>query len=262
MSLPLGTKRGGEWVPYVAGLSIILGMLIAASFKTTQNIVKSGLGSNRPNSVTIAYLSEKSKVVNLQKQLEDERVKFEDLKKTIGSGNAEMTILQNDLTRYRLASGFAEAEGEGVEVVLQDYSGRIPKDLEVILQEQYIIHDVDLRDVINELYVNGAEVISIKSEDTEQRLISSSSIRCTGGVIQVNKIGMSSPFTIKAIGPPSAMEKGLTMTGGLIDNWRAIPDLAPKMVSVKRSKKLTIPAYKGDLSTLYIFTSDPKKEAR
>jgi len=261
MSLPLGTKRGGEWTLYVTVLSIILGMLIAASFKTTQNIVKAGLGSNRPNNVTIAYLNEKSKVVALQKQLEDERVRFEDLKKTIVSGNADMSILQDDLARYRLLSGFAEVEGEGVEVVLQDYSGRIPKDLELVLQEQYIIHDLDLRDVVNELYANGAEVISIKSEDTEQRLIASSPIRCVGGVIQVNKVGMSSPFTIKAIGPPSAMEKGLTMTGGLIDNLRAMPDLTPKMVSVKRSKKLTIPPYKGDV-TSHIYTSETEKGAR
>ena len=253
MSLPFDLKRGGGWLIPVTILSVVLGMLLAAALKTQQNIRNSSIPSNRFSNLASAYLDEKNRNKQLERSLAEERAKIAGIEQSQGEGNSRVKLLQEELNKMKLSAGLVPVEGQGVEVVLQDFPGRIPRDTPAVLRDQYIIHDVDLRDTVNELYANGAEVISIGDGDTEQRLISSTAIRCVGGTIQINGVDMTSPFTIKAIGPSNAMQKGLTMIGGLVDNWRPIQGIAGKMISVKQQKNLYIAAYTGDVSRLFIW---------
>ena len=77
----------------------------------------------------------------------------------------------------------------------------------------YIIHDEDILKVINELRAAGAEAISLN----DQRLISTSEIRCAGPTISVNNTRVAAPFVIKAIGNAKSMEDAIKMRGGVAE---------------------------------------------
>ena len=265
MTLSLSFRRSSGWVIPVTILSVVLGMLIAAALKTQQNIRQSSMPSSRYSGLAAAYLDEKSKNALLEKRLGEIRSQLDMLKNDGSTGTAKTKLLQKELSKYKI-TGFCDVEGPGVEVILNDYpADRVPADLPPIIRDQYNIHDIDLRDIVNELYVNGAEAVSIQDADTEQRLIASSSIRCVGGPIQVNNVNMSPRFIIKAIGPPNTMQKGLTMTGGLIDNLRPnVVGISSQMISVKRKDNIVIPAYSGDITSQYVYAkeADHGKETR
>ncbi|MFH0702181.1 MAG: DUF881 domain-containing protein [bacterium] len=66
-----------------------------------------------------------------------------------------------------------------------------------------IIHDIDLLELINDLWKAKAEAISLNN----QRIIFSTEIECVGPTILINKTRISSPFVIKAVGDPKKLIK-------------------------------------------------------
>ena len=116
----------------------------------------------------------------------------------IQSLNEEIDSLRVSLHEVRMAAGLAEMSGNGVVIRLYD----TPNGYGV----GDIIHDSDVRDVVNELFAAGAWGIAVGG----QRLISTSPIRCVGPVIRVNQKEISAnPVVIEAIGDPDVLVSGL-----------------------------------------------------
>lgn len=66
-----------------------------------------------------------------------------------------------------------------------------------------IIHDMDLVELVNNLWTAKAEAISINGE----RITSLTGINCVGSAIMINKSRIFPPFVIKAIGTPEKLSK-------------------------------------------------------
>ena len=122
-------------------------------------------------------------------------------------------------------------------VTISDSKAPSPSDED---NSAYIVHDSDLRDIVNELCAAGAEAVSINSE----RIVSTSSIRCVGNTILVNNKRCAPPFEIKAIGDSSTLESGLNIRGGVIDVLR----LYKIEVNVTKMSKINIGKFGGTLS--------------
>lgn len=118
-----------------------------------------------------------------------------------------LQTLTEELDSYRLrhhelrvAAGLAEMTGPGVTVKLYDEIGGTT--------HSAIIHDTDIRDIVNELFGSGALGVSVGG----QRLITTSSIRCSGSLIKVDdKLIAVNPVTIEAVGNPELLESGLAI---------------------------------------------------
>ena len=110
------------------------------------------------------------------------------------------------------------------------------------------MHDEDILRVVNELKAAGAEAIAVN----EQRLITTTGIRCSGSTIKINKKDLVPPFVITAIGNPETLEGALKMRGGVIDHLQFFGI----QVSVKKVEKLEIPAYSGGIKSNYMM--DPE----
>ncbi len=116
----------------------------------------------------------------------------------IQSLNEEVDSLRVSLHEVRMAAGLAEMSGSGVVIRLYD----APNGYGI----GDIIHDSDVRDVVNELLAAGARGIAVGG----QRLISTSPIRCVGPVIRVNQKEIpANPVVIEAIGDPDVLASGL-----------------------------------------------------
>lgn len=110
----------------------------------------------------------------------------------------EMDALRLRLHELRVAAGLAEMTGPGITVQLYDeLGGTAPGS---------IIHDTDIRDVVNELFGSGAQGISVGG----QRLTATSSIRCSGSLVRVdNKLITVNPVVIEVVGEPDLLISGL-----------------------------------------------------
>ena len=95
--------------------------------------------------------------------------------------------------------------------------------------------------LINELKASGAEAISIKSGEIEERIVNSTFVRYTGPTVIVNNRNMASPFTVRAIGDPAILQAALTIQDGLVDQLK----IFGIQVTITKSKEMVIPGYTG-----------------
>jgi uncharacterized protein YlxW (UPF0749 family) len=132
-----------------------------------------------------------------------------------GQVNSLQAALLNDgtleqLRVYEAATGLRKVTGDGVVVTLEDapqtpdaFGNPPPKDSRVLY--------LDLRTVVNQLWADGAEAISVNG----QRLTSVSTIRSAGEAILVDFKPLITPYKVAAIGP-----------GSMADDFNASPTAA------------------------------------
>lgn len=137
----------------------------------------------------------------------------------------EVDSLRLKLQESKMAAGTESMTGSGIELRLYD--------AELGVGTEQIVHDFDIRDIVNELFSAGAAGIAIN----DQRLIATSSIRCAGPVILVNQQPIAvNPVVIRAIGDPEILLSSL-------DLIRAEYQSTGIGFKINLEEKLTLPAY-------------------
>lgn len=101
-----------------------------------------------------------------------------------------------------MEAGLVAMQGPGLRVTLADNGD--PPDAPAN-PGNYIVHDYDLRVLVNALWAGGAEAIAVNGE----RLTVMSAIRCVGTTVLVNSKRVSSPFVIEAVGDGAALDAAL-----------------------------------------------------
>ena len=140
--------------------------------------------------------------------------------------SAELDSLRLHLHELRVAAGLAEMSGPGITVHLYDQ--------EEATATEFIIHDADIRDVVNELFGSGAQGISVGG----QRLIVTTAIRCTGSLIRANdKLITVNPVLIQAVGDPDLLISGLDIIKNSMEVRRGI------RFEITRSEMIMLPAF-------------------
>jgi uncharacterized protein YlxW (UPF0749 family) len=136
--------------------------------------------------------------------------------------------------------GTTNVKGNGITITVKDSQSPVATD-DI---SKYLIHDADLRELVNELSNAGAEAIEINGE----RIVNSTCITCAGNVISINGAKVSSPFIIKAIGNQELLYGALTRPGGYIQL------LKDQTIStdVKKTNNLQIQKYDGTLTSKYM----------
>lgn len=184
------------------------------------------------------YDEETLKLDNAEKQLAAIR---EDSTKNDSSASSK----EQEITLNNNLLGLTDVEGKGIELTVKDDPNVTRETIGVYDDiSSHIVHDGDLRRIVNELKNAGAEAISIN----EQRIVTTTAITCIGNVIKINDEKVSSPFVIKAIGFPESMETALNRAGGYLDylNDDGI------VTSIKKLDNVKITKYTGVISAKYM----------
>lgn len=175
-------------------------------------------------------------LVILQRDYDELKQKYEESQKIVeeyqtnsATNDNLIASMKNKINTLGLLAGTTDVQGEGIIITL--YDGNNPGCL---------VHDSDVLTVVNELRVAGAEAISVN----EQRIITTSAIRCVGSVIQVNYQKVAAPFEIKAIGNAQYLESALTIKNGVVD----VLNSYGLKVTITRESNINIPKYDGALS--------------
>lgn len=213
----------------------ILGFMLAVQYRFTTSTDK-GVSFSRPQE-----LANELKLINEEKeQLKREIGDLNFKLQQIREGRAQaMEALKGEIEKAVLAAGLVAVKGPGVEVVIDN-----PEQQAEGVGEVFVVRDVDLLKVVNELKGAGAEAISING----QRLVAVSEIRFAGSFINVNTTRIVPPYQILAIGKPDALKNSLELPGGLAEYLRSLGI----KVTVREYDQLTIPAYKGETDLQYV----------
>ncbi|MCK9909967.1 DUF881 domain-containing protein, partial [Microbacteriaceae bacterium K1510] len=159
---------------------------------------------------TERILAEKEQNHNLETQLIELQRQVGKVEEAMAQQQSEAADTLSELDAARMLAGVVPVEGPGIEVTMQD-NQNAANNPDVT---NYIVHEQDVRLVVNELRAAGAEGISING----QRLVSNSAIRCVGPTIIVNGIKSAAPFVITAIGDPTTLENALHLPGGVLQS--------------------------------------------
>ena len=229
MSALVSSFRSKSWVGSITLMALFLGMLCAMALKGQQTvIIETGYGTRDVPMMISAVREAKSESKELRKQNEDLQKKLADYD-TKAHGEGGSAKMSQDLSELRLWSGLVPATGPGVIVELRDSNK--------IRGMEGVIHDTDIRTVVNELTAAGAEAVSVN----DQRFVAKSTIRCIGPVIRVNDVELAPPYVIKAIGALSTLDGALRMPGGVYDGF-----IDSNMIKITQSKEITVNGYGGN----------------
>ncbi|MFF8614741.1 DUF881 domain-containing protein [Streptomyces sp. NPDC015350] len=166
-----------------------------------------------------------------------------------GSTEAEDARLK-ELER---AAGTTKLTGRSVSVTLDDappdatagpgYPDPQPNDL--------VIHQQDLQAVVNALWQGGAKGIQVM----DQRLISTSAVRCVGNTLILQGRVYSPPYKITAIGEPGRLKQALDDSPA-INNYLLYVKAYGLGWKVDEHDAVTLPGYSG---TVDLHHAEPMK---
>ncbi len=225
-------KKFNFGVFLITFVCMLLGTIVGIQFKT----VRSQLTTQdvyRVNELSIKLNSALAENETLRKTIEENEEKIAEYERYLAKESEELGYIVEENKNLKMAAGLTPVTGRGISVTINDS----PKagQAEGVSSDAFLVHAEDLLSILNELNVAGAEAIAING----QRIVSTSSVRCAGSVVNVNDVKIAAPFIITAIGDPDILEAALVFPGGVVDS------LKPWGIEIliKKLETMEIPAY-------------------
>jgi uncharacterized protein YlxW (UPF0749 family) len=162
-----------------------------------------------------------------------------------GRGDARVKQAQARADTLAGKSGFTPLTGTGLRVTLDDapggrrYAGAPAAD-------DLVVHQQDVQAVVNALWSGGAIGLQIM----DQRLISTSAVRCVGNTLILQGVVYSPPFRITAVGDPARLRAALDAAPD-ITNYKEYVAEYGLGYDVKTLGQVTLPPYTGNVTMNY-----------
>ena len=114
-----------------------------------------------------------------------------------------------------------------------------------------VVHQQDLQAVVNALWASGAEAMMLM----DQRVISTSAVRCVGNTLHLQGRVYSPPYKVAAIGDTEKLQEGLENSPEL-EIYRQYVRRIGLGYEVEEHDELEMPAYEGSLDLQYARSPD------
>lgn len=204
---------------------VILVAVIFVQFKTVEETDITGIETAREEELQTMLTGWKTKYEEIEEKLLDTKNKIAEYEQTINSREETSKLLDKELEQTNLLVGKTNVIGEGVIIKLQD-------------NEEKSIIASDLRTLVNELKLAGAEAISIN----DKRILNMTEIVDVNGRILINEDPTVSSFVVKAIGDQTYLSSALSLkNSGFVDTYTKLG----KTVEMREEKNISILAYSG-----------------
>lgn len=137
------------------------------------------------------------RIMDYEKQITARVIALEDIRIDYES------LLIDKLGEMKSLAGSTTLEGEGVVVFVSDGNRELQSNEN---PNNLVVHDIDIRGMLDELRFSGAEAISVNDQRV---LLEYSSIKCVGPTIRINDRIFAAPYVIKAIGDRKLLEASI-----------------------------------------------------
>ncbi|MEU5881065.1 DUF881 domain-containing protein [Spirillospora sp. NPDC047279] len=158
-----------------------------------------------------------------------------------GRRDARVKEAQARADGLAVRAGFTTLPGSAVRVTLDDAPQRdFGRD---VSPDDLVVHQADVQAVVNALWAGGAAGMQIM----DQRVISTSAVRCVGNTLILQGVVYSPPFTITAVGEPRRLRQALDASPEIAVYRRYVREYGLGY-SVKSVDRVTLPAYTGNVT--------------
>ena len=231
------------WVWQVSGLSVVLGVMLALAVNTTTHS-PTDTASNDRFGVAASLLSRyKDRNDRLQSEVVELRRQVDEAYAGAQSETTTTAKLRDEYERLKETAGLSAVSGSGLRITVQD-STQIPRIGEPTEGfAEYMVHDQDLNNILNELKAAGAQHLGISGVDTSsiQRVTVTTTARCVGNTAMVNDNPLAAPYHIFVIGDRQRLRQQLERPDGYI---RGVRQLAQrKMVVIEDMDGIALPEF-------------------
>lgn len=221
----------------------VLMLVMFMQFKVVKQTDITAIETMRESELKTELASWREKYNQLTERYNEVTTKIEEYKNERVSDAKTAELLETELNELNKALGKTDVVGEGIVIQLVDKKGELLSDDTYV----YAIMADDLSIIVNELFVAGAEAISINGN----RIISSSYIVDIGYTEFIKVNGKRIPdntYVIKAIGNPDYLKSAVLGKGGHVDELKELGH----ETSVEENKRIEIEKYDGEISSKYI----------
>jgi uncharacterized protein YlxW (UPF0749 family) len=230
------------WSLLVPVVALLAGALFATSSTAAQG------GSLRYDNDTVADLIRRGTAENEQssEQLTALQAEVDELTRTSTSDNAEIEALKARADALAPEAGRTPVTGPALTVTLNDSklgSDELPDGFTV---DDIVVHQQDVQAVVNALWANGAEAMMLM----DQRVITTSAVRCVGNTLILQGRVYSPPYVISAIGDVPAMRKGLD-ADKQVRIYREYVSAVGLGYQVRTQASASFPGYVGSITPVH-----------
>ena len=153
----------------------ILTIAICVQIKTVKSTNSTVAQTLTENSLRDEVLKWKEKYDNISNELDTAEKRLAKIREQSTKNDATSSQKEEQITLNNNILGMTNLVGQGVEITLKDDPNATRETIGVFDDiSNHIVHDADLRAIVNELKNAGAEAISIN----EQRLVNTTAITC------------------------------------------------------------------------------------
>lgn len=222
-----------------ATLALIAGVLVLGAQSEPE---ETGERLGRRVELVELIAAEQERTRQLERQVEElaEQVGAHEINAAHGAD--ELDELRTQVEAISVPAGLSAVHGPGTVVTLDDslsdWDGAgDPND--------YVIHEEDLRAVVNALWAGGAEAMAING----QRVLATTAIVCVGTTLRLNGAYYTPPYDIAVIGQPDGLIEEL-QSDAAVGRFLTAVDEFGLGFDIETEEGLTIPAQSSSGTTL------------
>ncbi|GAA4404728.1 DUF881 domain-containing protein [Fodinibacter luteus] len=230
--------RPSPWPWLVPVAALVAGTLFASSVRASQG------EDLRPDQAELPDLIRAQNRTNEDRssRVEELQARVDEATAALAPRDVQTQQLERQATELASAAGRTPVEGPALRVTLDDaklQGGEVPTGAD---PDDYVIHQQDVQAVVNALWAGGAEAMMLQ----DQRVISTSAVRCVGNTLILQGRVYSPPYVITAIGDTDRMRQALD-DDAEVENLRQWSVAVGLGYDVRGVGEQTFPAYVGSI---------------
>ena len=233
------TRRPTLWSAVVPLVALAAGAMFATSAATAKGTDLRSSGSDLPG-----LIREQTRDNTVAaERLRSLRAEVDRLSAQQAPGDLRVTQVNGQADALTFAAGTQTVTGPALTVTLDD-AANVPSPLpDGFGVDDYVVHQQDVQAVVNALWEGGAEAMMLM----DQRVISTSAVRCVGNTLILQGRVYSPPYVITAMGDQQAMRRSLDSnpTVSIYQEYVAAVGLG---YDVSTKATATFPAYAGSIN--------------
>lgn len=173
----------------------------------------------------VTYANQLNLTVKTNEKLKTELSSLENQLTELRTAANIYQVLDKDIARFELLLGKKSVTGPGIELTI-----------DAPLETFWII------DIVNELYVSGAETISINGNRFGGTMGFVSQGDANTTLYMNNQLPLSRPYVIDAIGDTNLLHQYLTQNEGIVPRITKALGLSKNAISIEKKESIVIPA--------------------
>ena len=229
------------WRLAVPAVAVLAGLLFAATARAAGGTdLRGGDRSDLPSLVR----AEQERVAAAEAQVMELRTELDGLTGEVARRDTRVAVARDLAATRAGAAGLEALRGPGLSVTLDDAPAPPDGDSrpDGASNDDLVVHQQDVQAVVNALWAGGADAVQLM----DQRVISTSAVRCVGTTLVLQGRIYPPPYTVRAIGDPEELRAMLEKSYG-VARYRAYVERFGLVFDVQESTSVEIPGYGGSL---------------